>query len=201
MLVVPTTKYNKEVPVIIGTNVIGDLKESLPNAEKVPLESEFAYEAIQNDRVGVARTTRKLTLQPNEAKTIRCLVRRNENIETEPTEKAISARVTVCPRVVRVDKPGKTARIPVWVCNMSAKSVTLHAQSEVCNWEVMKVLDRDPVKEMADRKQQVEHHQQSIGEKKVYINLGDSVLTSEQKEIFNSFSQDGHKYFHRVQQI
>ena len=34
MLVVPTTEYNKEVTVIIGTNVIRDLKESLSNAEK-----------------------------------------------------------------------------------------------------------------------------------------------------------------------
>ena len=64
MLVVPTTEYNKEVPVIIGTNVICDLKESLSNAEKVPLEWETAFEAIQSDRVGVARTTRKLALQP-----------------------------------------------------------------------------------------------------------------------------------------
>ena len=190
MLVVPTTDYNQEVPVIIGTNVIRDIKDSLSNAEKVPLEWETAFEAIQSDRVGVARTTRKLTLQPNEAKTITCLVRKNGNIEaalTEPTEKAISARVTVCSRVVRVDKPGKTARIPVRVCNISAKSVTLHAQAEVCNLEVIKVLDRDPVKEMTDSKLQVEHHQQSIGEKKVDINLDDSVLTSEQKEKVQQF--------------
>ena len=51
MLVVPTTEYNKEVPVIIGTNVICDLKECLSNAETVPLKWETDFEAIQSDRV------------------------------------------------------------------------------------------------------------------------------------------------------
>ena len=107
-------------------------------------------------------------MQPNEAKTITCLVRNSGNIEaalTEPTEKATSARVTVCPRVVRVDKPGKTACIPVRVCNISAKIVALHAQAEVCISKAIKEQNRDPVKEMTNRKLQVEHHQQSMGEK------------------------------------
>ena len=57
MLVVSTTEYTKEVPVIIGTYVINYLKESLSNEEKVPVEWETAFEAIQSDRVGVARTS------------------------------------------------------------------------------------------------------------------------------------------------
>ena len=40
---------------------------------------------------------------------------------------------------------------------------------------------------MTERKLQVEHHQQSIGEKKVDINLDDSVLSSEQKEKVHQF--------------
>ena len=57
MLVVPTTEYNKEVTVIIGTNIIHGIKESLSNAEKVPLEWETAFDAIQSDSVGVVKTT------------------------------------------------------------------------------------------------------------------------------------------------
>ena len=137
MLVVPTPEYNKEVPVIIGTNIIHGIKESLSNADK---EWETAFDAIQSDSVGVVKATRKVTVQPNEAKTITCLVRNSGNIEaalTEPTEKTISARVAVCPGVVRVDKPGKKARKPVRVCNISAKIVTLHAQAEVCILEAI----------------------------------------------------------------
>ena len=40
---------------------------------------------------------------------------------------------------------------------------------------------------MTDRKLQVKHHQQSIGEKKVDINIDDSVLTSKQKEKVQQF--------------
>ena len=60
--------------------------------------------------------------------------------------------------------------------------MTLHAQAEVCHLEAMKVLNRDPVKEMTDKNLQVEHHQQSIDEMKVDINFNDYVLTSGQKE-------------------
>ena len=54
------------------------------------------FDAIQSDRVEVVRTTRKITLQPNEAKTITCLVLKIGDAEpalTEPTEKAMSAKI------------------------------------------------------------------------------------------------------------
>ena len=73
MLVLTKTEYNKQVPVIIGTNDIHDVRESLSNAKKVPLEWETAFDAIQSDRVGIVKTTRKVTLQPNETKTLTCL--------------------------------------------------------------------------------------------------------------------------------
>ena len=49
--------------------------------KKVPLEWETAFDAIQSDRGGVVKTTRKVILQPNVAKTITCLVSKSENIE------------------------------------------------------------------------------------------------------------------------
>ena len=64
----------------------------------------------------------------------------------------------------------------MWLCNISAKVVTLHAQAEVCHLEAMKVLNRDPVKEMTDKNLQVEHHQQSIDEMKIDINFDDYVF-------------------------
>ena len=87
-------EYNREGPVIKGTKVIRDIKEILSNAEKVPLEWETAFDAIQSDRVGEVKTTRKVILQPNVAKTITCLVRKSENIEAALTEKAISCNFT-----------------------------------------------------------------------------------------------------------
>ena len=54
--------------------------------------------------------------------------------------------------------------------------MTLHVQAEVCHLEAMKVLNRDPVKEMTDKNLQVEHHQQSTDEMKVDINFDDYVF-------------------------
>ena len=75
MCVVPTNEYNEEVPVIICTYVICDLKEILSSAKKVSLEWETALDVVQSEKVGVERTTRKIALQPNDAKTITCPVR------------------------------------------------------------------------------------------------------------------------------
>ena len=48
---------------------------------------------------------------------------------TEPVDDEKVSRVTVCPRVVRTDKPGSTARIPVRLCNMSAKILTFQPKT------------------------------------------------------------------------
>ena len=102
-LVVPMTEYNHEVPVIVGTNIIRECKIASQNIEGVPTAWQVAYTAISSNRVGVVKTTRKLTLQPFERKTVSGLVRKNFNAETaltEPVEDEQSPRVIVCPRVV-----------------------------------------------------------------------------------------------------
>ena len=67
------------------------------------------------------KTTTKLTLQPME-------VRKSAEIESsvsEPIEQGSLTKVAVCPRVVILNNPGKTSRVPVKNFNMSAKVVTL----------------------------------------------------------------------------
>ena len=44
-LVVSNTSYNKEVPCIIGTNVIRDCKKSCTN-ERIPSEWQTAFDGI-----------------------------------------------------------------------------------------------------------------------------------------------------------
>ena len=141
---VPMTEYNHEVPVIVGTNIIRECKIGSQNIEGVPTAWQVAYIAIGSNRVGVVKTTRKLTLQSFERKTVSGLVRKNFNAETaltESVEDEQSPRVMVCPRVVRADKPGSTARIPVHLCNMSARIVTIQPNDSICNLEQIKVLN------------------------------------------------------------
>ena len=200
-LVVPMTEYNHEVPVIVGTNIIRECKIAFQNIEGVPTAWQVAYTAISSNRVGVVKTTRKLTLQPFERKTVSGLVRKNFNAETaltEPVEDEQSPRVMVCPRVVRADKPGSTARIPVHLCNMSARIVTIQPNDSICNLEQIKVLNRDPIKDLSSAEAEagtnVQHKAASV-EKEIDHNLEGASLTPDQKQhVLNFLSEWKHVF-------
>ena len=97
-LVVPMTEYNHEVPIIVGTNIIRECKIASVDIEAVPQAWQTAFTAICSNRVGVVKTTTKVTLQPYETRTVTGLVRKNFNAEaalTEPVDNEQTARVTV----------------------------------------------------------------------------------------------------------
>ena len=61
-----------------------------------------------SDRAGVVGSTAKMVLQLLQKQIITGLTRKMRNAEaavTEPSETGVSSNVTVCPRVVRLDKP------------------------------------------------------------------------------------------------
>ena len=126
-------------------------------------------------------------MQPYETSTVTGLVRKNFNAEaalTEPVDDEKVSRVTVCPRVVRTDKPGSTARIPIRLCNMSAKILTFQPKTSICNLEEVKVLNRDPIKEMtaADAETKQTQDETKTAKSEMDFNLEGAALTSEQKE-------------------
>lgn len=132
-LVVPMTVYNKEVPIIVGTNIINRVYQcTVEGTADIPIEWATAFQAIRNDQVGVVRTTTSVVLQPTETRTISGLARKSRDSEsalTEPLGDGLTSKVSVCPRVVRTNRPGTTARIPVrvlqLVCESSDYSSTL----------------------------------------------------------------------------
>ena len=103
-----------------------------------------AHLCHQSGYSGLVRSTNKikLELQPFETVTVSGLVRKERGIEsavTEQTEKA-SSKIGVCPRVVAMDKPGKYARVPVRIFNMSAEVMTIPPKSVLCQLQEVKVL-------------------------------------------------------------
>ena len=97
-LVMPNTEYNRQVPVIVGTNVI----MIIPSSE-IPPQWKAAFMAIQDDYAGTVRSTNKssIKIQPMETITISGLVRKQKHVDsavTEPTDRA-SSKLGVCPRV------------------------------------------------------------------------------------------------------
>ncbi len=85
------------------------------------------------------------SIGPGEVTTLHGLVRNADRIETavtEPTDTCLAGGVTVCPRVVSLQKtPGKTVRVPVRVCNLSARPVRILPRSTLCSLNEVKVVD------------------------------------------------------------
>ena len=143
-LIMPNTEYNRQVPIIVGTNVIRTYQSLYSEESDIPLQWKAAFMAIRDDYAGSVRSTNKMPIeiQPMETITISGLVRKQKNINsavTEPTDRA-SSKLGVCPRVVALDKPGKNARVPVRVFNMSAKVLTLQPKSILRQLHEVKVL-------------------------------------------------------------
>ena len=143
-LVVPTTRYSLNVPVIVGTNAIRDCKALCKEDTRVPKEWAFAFTSLQQSKIGVVKSTNKfdIIVQPMETITLSGLIRKKNNMEsavTETTEGA-SNKLGVCPRVVSLQSRGKYQRVPVRLYNMSAKAVTLRPNSNLCELQEVKVL-------------------------------------------------------------
>ena len=62
-LVVPSTAYHSEVPVVIGTNVICMYKDMCSDADRIPTEWHNAFLTIQNGFVGSVRSTNKSNIE------------------------------------------------------------------------------------------------------------------------------------------
>ena len=111
VVVVPTTEYGRQLPVIVGTNAFNKCRERCESDTTVPGVWQNAFVSFQQGRIGIVKSTNNFTikLEPNETVTLSGLVRKGREVEevvTEPTEGA-SSKLGVCPRVVKLDAVGK----------------------------------------------------------------------------------------------
>ena len=86
--------------------------------------------------------------KPWEVKDVKGFVRKSPNCDsaiTESTEAGHFPNATASPRIVILSNPGKTARVPVRLCNMSAKIVTLPPKSNICELQEVKLLRSLPL--------------------------------------------------------
>ena len=79
---------------------------------------------------------------PKESKTITGMVRSTSHYENAVTENIDeSSNPNICPRVVVVKANSKTARIPVRVCNISARPITIKSRSQLCSLQEVNVIN------------------------------------------------------------
>jgi len=146
LLVVPVVEYHGTAHVLLGQNILRELK---PVAENITLNNvwQAGFMSIDAD-VGLVTATRPITLHPGESRTVTGFFRKPRNVKTaitEPVDDMHSHSAIVCPRVVQVDKPGRTARIPVRICNVSAKPIKIRAKQNLCKLEEITVLREAPI--------------------------------------------------------
>lgn len=137
------TDYNRTVPFIVGTNVIWEYKKSDSLSNDVPEAWQLAFNSLSAQHVGFVKTTNKVTLKPWEVKDITGFVRKARSCDsaiTKPMEIGNFPNVSTSPRIVNLNNPGKTARVPVRVCNMTAKLITLPSKTSLCDLHEVKVL-------------------------------------------------------------
>ena len=100
-----------------------------------------------------------------------------QNAVTENTSS--ESHFCVCPRVVSVKPNVKTPRIPVRVCNISARPITIQPKSVVCDLhEVKAIRNIDPSFSNPDAEFQSIVTLEDLG-----INLPNDTLTKDQQEM------------------
>ena len=136
----------------------------------------------------------KIVLQPMEVKTITGFVRKIRDVASAVTESSSdgsTSRLQVCPRVVTLNKPGTSARVPVKVFNLSAKVVTIQPKATLCELEEVTVLRSADITQSSDNYTNLNMLQQNaslLDEKPSFtFDLSESALNDEQKKLAQSF--------------
>ena len=60
---------------------------------------------------------------------------------TEHTDTSLPGNLTICPRVVSLKSPGNTVRVPVRVCNLSARAIEIPLKPLLCSLNSVSVVD------------------------------------------------------------
>ena len=144
LLVVSDTEYNTKVPAIIGTNVIRLCKQA-NDLNDMPIEWQTAFDSMSDQSIPVKTTCNySIRVAPGEVKTLHGMVRKISDLEAAVTEHvngSLSGNLTICPRVVSLKSPGTTVRVPVRVCNLSAKVIEIPPKSVLCSLTTVNVVD------------------------------------------------------------
>ena len=120
LLVVSDTEYNTKVPAIKGTNVIRLCKQA-NDLNDIPIEWQTAFDSMSDQSIPVRTTCNySIRVAPGEVKTSDLETAVKENVNG-----SLSGNLTICPRVVSLKSPGTTVRVPVRVCNLSAKVIEI----------------------------------------------------------------------------
>ena len=142
VLVVPNNDLTSHYQVIVGTNIIrlfrnSDAVEVLPEAWQMAVNSFSSNEFVVR-----SLNKRNIQIAPYESKVIHGMSTVSEHVSEVLTENlSDDSNYIVCPRVVKLDQRGKRVKIPVKICNITARPITVKPRSLICSASQVKVVD------------------------------------------------------------
>ena len=181
ILIVSTTRFSGQVPIIVGTNIIAAFRDHDNGTASVPSAWNNAFNVLSCPQSKTVKSTNKkpVIVRSNETVTLTGLVRNTATFENAVTENMSDNEFNVCPRVVSVKQNMKTARVPVRICNISARPITIKPKTPLCDLHEVKVIKNvDPFEgSFSQKASSSELSFEDIG-----VSLPDEHLTPHQKQ-------------------
>ncbi|XP_052777891.1 uncharacterized protein LOC128215224 [Mya arenaria] len=142
VLVVPDTGSH---PVIVGTNIIRRCKSaSVAPARPLPDSWQSAFDALVCEPITVKSTNEHtVELGPYESVTLNGIARGLKHDVQKIVTENISpdSPYLVRPHVLKAPHHGNYVKVPVRLCNMTAKPVLIRPKSDICVVDEVKVVD------------------------------------------------------------
>lgn len=146
LLVVQNTNYNLQVPLIIGTNVLPSLAKLLSESEILPDVWKNIITCIHLSEVIPIKNTKPVCVPAGEKVVISGLSHMSTSsssssssvlsmrhmVVEHATQSSLPGSMIISPALVEVQINHRTSRIPIQVFNTSSRSVTIPAQSVLC---------------------------------------------------------------------
>lgn len=163
ILVVPETTYKKDVPFLIGTNVLQNFRTELEKMyghqflQKVTLSSSVhiamqsmnltrRHLAHSNGVYAVVKNTRVVTVKPGKSEIllghVKIVVPIAQCLAMVEGSENLPSGIKITPGLVRIDR--ETSYVPVEINNTGSKSVTLQCSSLLAGLHEVTIEDQSP---------------------------------------------------------
>ena len=197
ILVILDNQFNLSCPVIVGTNVLRRCRNTIQEcSSSIDDVWMSAVSILDSSTFSVRCLSRKpFTVGPFQTTTINGIVCNLPsdvcNAVTETPENT-NVAYTFCPRLIQLDRTSSSCKIPVRICNITAKPLIFKPKALLCDITKAGVVD-DLVSNLTPSK--------TPSCKKPDVTFNTSNLSSEQVNRFQMFFVNGTIFSVQVQKI
>lgn len=167
VLVVPDAKYSSQMDSIVGTNVLNHFSHLDKDTDNAPETWKQVFNILSCSQTVPVRAynRRPFKIPPYETRTVTGKVRASGDMSHGVTEADDEVHnLNVCPRLVQVAPNKAFSRVPVRICNMSARPVTVLPRSLLCNLHAVDVVRNvDPLENDPNVPKRVEKSLSDLG--------------------------------------